>query len=74
MKGTTRTDSIVTEETVSKIQDIGFFLLRYGLVLVIVWIGGMKATEYEAKNIARLIARSPLLSWGIASGQCRSLA
>jgi uncharacterized membrane protein YkgB len=49
---------------VSKLQDIGFLLLRYGLVLVIVWIGAMKATEYEARNIERLIAHSPLLSWG----------
>lgn len=64
MKSLTRTDTIVTEETVSKIQDTGFFLLRYGLVLVIVWIGAMKATNYEATNIERLIAHSPLLSWG----------
>jgi uncharacterized membrane protein YkgB len=64
MKGLTRSGSFVKEETVSKLQNIGFFLLRYGLVLVIAWIGGMKATEYEARNIERLIAHSPLLSWG----------
>ena len=64
MKLLTRTEIIVKEETVSKLQDIGFLLLRYGLVLVIVWIGAMKATEYEARNIERLIAHSPLLSWG----------
>jgi reactive chlorine resistance protein C len=62
MKGLTRSGSLVKEETVSKLQNTGFFLLRYGLVLVIAWIGGMKATEYEARNIERLIAHSPLLS------------
>lgn len=64
MEVLTRTDMIVKAETVSKIQNIGFLLLRYGLVLVIVWIGAMKATEYEARNIERLMANSPLLSWG----------
>lgn len=64
MEVLTQRDMIFKEETMSKIQDIGFLLLRYGLVLVIVWIGAMKATEYEARNIARLIAHSPLLSWG----------
>ena len=64
MKLLTQTETIFKEETVSKLQDVGFLLLRYGLVLVIVWIGAMKATEYEATNIERLIAHSPLLSWG----------
>lgn len=38
-------------------------VLRYGLVLVIVWIAGMKFTEYEAKGIQPLVAHSPLMSW-----------
>jgi uncharacterized membrane protein YkgB len=47
-----------------RIERLAFLLLRYGLVLVLVWIGAMKATNYEATNIERLIAHSPLLSWG----------
>jgi uncharacterized membrane protein YkgB len=47
-----------------RIEHLAFYLLRYGLVLVIVWIGAMKATDYEAANIEPLIAHSPLLSWG----------
>ena len=47
-----------------RIERLAFLLLRYGLVLVLVWIGAMKATDYEATNIERLIAHSPLLSWG----------
>ena len=64
MKVLTQRDILFKAETVSKLQDVSFLLLRYGLVLVIVWIGAMKATEYEATNIERLIAHSPLLSWG----------
>lgn len=50
--------------TSQKLQVIGTYLLRYGLVLVIAWIAAMKATEYEAKGIQPLIANSPLMSWG----------
>jgi uncharacterized membrane protein YkgB len=36
---------------------------RYGLVVVIVWIGAMKYTYYESHGISPLVANSPLLSW-----------
>lgn len=38
-------------------------MLRYGLVLVIGWIGLMKFTGYEARGIQPLVANSPLMSW-----------
>lgn len=38
-------------------------LLRYGLVLLILWIGVFKFTPTEAKAIEPLLANSPLLSW-----------
>ena len=41
----------------------GVLILRYGLVLVLVWIGLMKFTLYEAKGISSLIANSPFMSW-----------
>jgi len=41
----------------------GEFLLRYGLVLVLGWIGAMKFTAYEAEGIKALVATSPLMSW-----------
>ena len=47
----------------AKFQSAGRFLVRYGLVLVLVWIGAMKFTAYEAKGIEPLIASSPLMSW-----------
>jgi len=46
-----------------RVQALGSFVLRYGLVLVIGWIGLMKFTEYEAKGIEPFVARSPLMSW-----------
>ena len=46
-----------------RVQAVGSFVLRYGLVLVIGWIGLMTFTEYEAKGIELLVARSPLMSW-----------
>ena len=36
---------------------------RYGLVVVIAWIGALKFTAYEAKGIQPLVANSPFMSW-----------
>lgn len=41
----------------------GRLLIRYGLVAVLAWIGGMKFTAYEAAAIQPLVANSPLLGW-----------
>src|SRR5215510_15942940 len=40
----------------------GIEILRYGLVIVLLWIGGMKFTAYEAAGIAPLEIHSPLMS------------
>src|SRR5215467_1439590 len=42
---------------------VGRLVVRYGLVLVVAWIGALKYTAYEAKSIQPLIAHSPMLSW-----------
>src|SRR5689334_12954643 len=44
-------------------QRAGEFLIRYGLVIVLGWIGAMKFTWYEAKGIEGLVRTSPLMSW-----------
>ena len=44
------------------IEARGALLVRYGLVLVVAWIGAMKFTAYEAAGIAPLAASSPLLA------------
>ena len=46
-----------------RIQFLGLGILRYGLALVIAWIGFMKFTSYEANGIKPLVAHSPFLSW-----------
>ena len=56
-------------------RNVGAGVIRYGLVLVIVWIGAMKFTAYEANGIQPLVANSPLLSWvyGVFSVQVFSI-
>jgi reactive chlorine resistance protein C len=49
--------------TVSTIDAIGPVLGRYGLVVVIAWIGALKFTAYEAAGIQPLVANSPFMSW-----------
>ena len=44
-------------------QSLGEFLIRYGLVIVLGWIGAMKFTTYEAQGIETLVKTSPLMSW-----------
>src|SRR5438132_10259983 len=52
----------------------GRLLARYGLVVVIAWIGALKYTTYEATAIQPLIAHSPLLSWVYHIFSVRALA
>jgi len=37
--------------------------LRLGLVIVLVWIGGLKFASYEADGIVPLVANSPIMSF-----------
>ena len=37
--------------------------LRWSLVIIFLWFGGMKFTAYEANGIAPFIAHSPIMSW-----------
>ena len=47
----------------SQVEAVGRELARYGLVVVIAWIGLMKFTAYEAEGISPFVANSPLMSW-----------
>jgi len=38
-------------------------LLRWALVVIFLWFGGMKFTGYEANGIAPFISHSPIMSW-----------
>jgi uncharacterized membrane protein YkgB len=47
----------------SRVEVIGREPARYGLVVVVAWIGLMKFTAYEAEGIQLYVAHSPLMSW-----------
>ena len=47
----------------SRTEAVGRELARYGLVVVIAWIGLMKFTVYEAEGIRLYVTNSPLMSW-----------
>ena len=45
----------------SHLDHVGMGVLRFGLVLVLVWIGGLKFAKYEADGIVPFVANSPLM-------------
>jgi reactive chlorine resistance protein C len=47
----------------SRVEAVGRGLARYGLVVIVGWIGFMKFTTYEAEGIRLYVANSPLMSW-----------
>ena len=47
----------------SRVEAVGRALARYGLVVVVAWIGLMKFTAYEAEGIRLYVSNSPLMSW-----------
>lgn len=59
----TTTVTRTVETRLPVLETVSAALARYGLVVVIAWIGALKFTEYEAKGIAPLVSESPLMSW-----------
>ena len=53
----------------SQVEAVGRAVARYGLVVVVGWIGLMKFTGYEAEGIRPFVANSPLMSWVYRQGQ-----
>jgi uncharacterized membrane protein YkgB len=46
-----------------RIMNIGAHILRYGLVVVVAWIGALKFTGSEAMRIQLYIGHSPVMGW-----------
>src|SRR5262245_49700540 len=44
-------------------ETLGDHACRYGLVLILLWIGAMKFTAIEAQAIRPFVENSPLLAW-----------
>jgi uncharacterized membrane protein YkgB len=47
----------------ANLDRIGMSLLRFGLVVVLFWIGGLKFAKYEADSVVPLVANSPFMSF-----------
>jgi uncharacterized membrane protein YkgB len=54
---------MTSEELAERVEAAGRHVVRYGLVVVLAWIGGMKFTAYEAEGISGFVSNSPLMSW-----------
>src|SRR3954471_16687823 len=50
-------------EMASRMDKVGITLTRVGLVVVLVWIGGLKAYRYEAEGIVPFVANSPAMGF-----------
>src|SRR6266852_6245397 len=50
-------------EQAARLDRVGMALLRFGLIVVLFWIGGLKFADYEAEGIVPLVANSPLMSF-----------
>ena len=59
--GIVRVRTIV--ERATAIEGAGKQIVRWGLIVVLAWIGAMKFTAYEAMGIQPLVAHSPLVGW-----------
>jgi len=49
--------------TAARLDRVGFAMLRLGLVVVLCWIGSLKAANYEAEGIVPFVANSPLMQF-----------
>lgn len=50
-------------ELASRAERIGLTVTRIGLIVVLVWIGGLKVAPYEADGIVPFVANSPFMSF-----------
>jgi len=57
--------SVVIYFKAARLDRVGFGMLRIGLVVVLCWIGGLKAANYEAEGIVPFVANSPLMRFSI---------
>ena len=45
------------------LQNTGVHMTRWGIVIVLLWIGGLKAFKYEAVGIVPFVANSPTMNF-----------
>ena len=49
-------------------QKLGIHLIRISILIIFVWIGGLKFWNYEAEGIVPFVANSPFMSFFYAKG------
>jgi uncharacterized membrane protein YkgB len=66
----TKTHAAVNQSVLTRIlkvaaraDRVGVTVTRIGLIVVLLWIGSLKAFKYEAQGIVPLVANSPLMSF-----------
>jgi uncharacterized membrane protein YkgB len=55
-------------EIAARMDRLGITLTRLGLIVVLVWIGGLKAFRYEADGIVPFVANSPFMNFFYSDG------
>jgi reactive chlorine resistance protein C len=48
--------------SIAGLEEFGILAVRYGIVIVFLWIGALKFTAYEADGIVPFVANSPFMS------------
>jgi uncharacterized membrane protein YkgB len=56
-------------ELASRMDKVGVTMTRVGLIVVLLWIGGLKAFPYEADGIVPFVANSPFMGFFYADGR-----
>lgn len=47
-----------------KFVRLGEIMIRYSLVIILLWVGALKFVTYEAEGIKGLVENNGLISWG----------
>ncbi len=56
-------------ELATRMDNVGVTVTRIGLIVVLMWIGGLKAYRYEADGIVPFVANSPFMNFFYADGE-----
>ncbi len=59
----TRVLPLILRRNSHNLESAGLFLMRYGIVLILLWIGLLKFTAAEAHGIQPFVEHSPFFSW-----------
>jgi uncharacterized membrane protein YkgB len=73
-KMATTMDRVETNDISYTLEKVGANVIRYGLVIILLSVGALKFTAYEAEGIQGLVANSPFMSWAYSVFSVRSFA